>query len=732
MADTEYIISIASRLNGVDATQAQLDSLVAKLDGSGAKSAAFGDAITALSADLSAAATATAAANATLASARTEYAQLEVAAARAADAVTKLQTSNPLASLEAGVAKAAAALRAIPYDPTIAGFERMKAAQDRLVAAQGKLDTASAAHAASLSSARSAASAAAGAVADYATKLDKAEREARQADGAQKQLASTLANTQKLQQRVNETLARNKEKMSAVRGALGNIGGPLGGLLNRITAPAQAYTELTEKFGAGTAVMSIAGITAINVAVQLATALLAVGAAAGAALIALTMFAIKTVDAARSLALTREAAAILEPALRGIPWDAISRDTGVAGDRLSALSKALLGAKVSAAELPEALRAAAAAEAALGQGGADAFIARMNAGKLSVRDFANEVSSKFGDIVARRMLGLEAQSMRFRANLGDLFSGLDIEPALKGLRTLVSLFDSNTAAGRFMKRVLTGILQPIIDGARTAAYVVEAFVLGLMIGGAKIYKSLRPVIAAVSSMLGLDASSWSLESVLRAVSVAAEYLAPVLALAAVGLGVLVVAIVGALGVVAAFAGAIVIAGGVVITAFVAAVTAASAFVGRLIGLIYNGAAAVAGAAGQFASAGLEIIAGLVSGITSGASSVVSAITGVVGSAVNAAKAALGIASPSKVFAEIGTQTGEGFTGGVEGETANAQNAIDALTSPSISSPAMSTSTSTTTTKSQITIGSVTFPGGAEAVAAFQAWLETLALQGGAA
>lgn len=67
-----------------------------------------------------------------------------------------------------------------------------------------------------------------------------------------------------------------------------------------------------------------------------------------------------------------------------------------------------------------------------------------------------------------------------------------------------------------------------------------------------------------------------------------------------------------------------------------------------------------------ASMGSQIISGLVNGITAGAGRVVSALTGVVGSAVNAAKRALGIASPSKVFKAIGDYTMQGLELGIEG------------------------------------------------------------------
>lgn len=67
---------------------------------------------------------------------------------------------------------------------------------------------------------------------------------------------------------------------------------------------------------------------------------------------------------------------------------------------------------------------------------------------------------------------------------------------------------------------------------------------------------------------------------------------------------------------------------------------------------------------EFVSIGSNIISGLVSGIKSGISSVASAISDVASSAVSKAKSALGIHSPSKVFAEIGMYSDKGLAKGL--------------------------------------------------------------------
>lgn len=74
--------------------------------------------------------------------------------------------------------------------------------------------------------------------------------------------------------------------------------------------------------------------------------------------------------------------------------------------------------------------------------------------------------------------------------------------------------------------------------------------------------------------------------------------------------------------------------------------------------------ALGGIGGLLVGAGRDLMRGMINGIRSMAGSLVSAAKGVVGGAVSGAKSALGISSPSRVFAEIGRQTGQGLVDGL--------------------------------------------------------------------
>lgn len=79
--------------------------------------------------------------------------------------------------------------------------------------------------------------------------------------------------------------------------------------------------------------------------------------------------------------------------------------------------------------------------------------------------------------------------------------------------------------------------------------------------------------------------------------------------------------------------------------------------------------------------GTAIVDGITSGITSGYERVTGAVRGLADNAITAARETLGIASPSRVFAEIGGHTAEGFERGVHGGTRGAQDAMAAMVAP---------------------------------------------------
>ena len=623
MSDAQFVIDIASSFSG-EQTNAQLDAMTAKLVSAGANADTFQHAIVNLSRAQTAAATASATANAALTAGNQEFVQLEKAADRAAKAQEKAAARGAVSPAVAASVQAATA-----------------------------------------------------ALAAHAAGLAKLEHAAQAAAANEALLGAAISNTRKLATataKVGEAAGITDSQLRKLKGALPGLGGVLGHVGGAAAGFADDFGDLTEAFGKGGA----AAIVAAGAMSAIAVAALAVTAIVVAGTIAIAAWAIGLADTARNADLTAQALGVLNPrvlALRAGYAD-LGTETGLANAQLDGIAKGLIGAHIAAKDLPKALRAAALSEAALGQGGAQEFQAQMLASGKSVSSFSDKVSSQLGGIVAKKLLSIGAQTAQLHDNLAHLFGGLNIDPVLTGLQKLVGLFDETTASGSAIKFLFEKVFQPIIDSADMASTAVEAFVLGIEIGVVNAYIAAKPLIKTISSLFGN--SDTSTADTMAMITKAVEYLVP--------------AILVAVGIFAAFAVAV----GAVIVVGVALQVAVYAVVAAVIGA---GVAIVAGVIGAFqsvtkflgsidlATVGSNILTGLVNGLLGAGPAVIKAITGVVGGAITSAKALLGIHSPSKVFAEIGGYTAEGFSDGIESGAPDAQASMSQLVQPPASAPA---------------------------------------------
>ena len=616
-ADAQFAIDIATAMPEGEQTIAQLDKLTAELMGSGKGAEHFQQAIAQTADALTAAKAASVAANTTLADAQDEYRKLERAALQASKAAERAAAKN------GGIA---------PPD-----------LQRRVEETAMALDHS--AHA-----------------------LAHFERAAGDASTAQDEFTRKLANLRKLSAHVDKSYGDQANALGKLQSSINTVGGPLGRLGTQVIAPAKGFSELSAVMGKSkaAALLAVVGIAAV------AAAVVALTAAVTAGVIALAAYGVRLADTARSAGLASDALVAVHPEIAGVRdgFEALTDQTGITGDKLTKLSRDLLGAKVSAEQLPAALRAAALAEAALGEGGAAQFIAELKEGKTTVDEFATNAERKFGGIVARQMLGLDAQMARFKRNVSELFGGLDIDPALEGLRTLVALFDKSEASGAAIKLLFETIFQPLIDQARNAAYAVEAFALGFLIGLTEMYIAAKPAIKWVKELFGFDDTS--LEDVLGGATKAGEIFAKAFMVVA---GVFAVATAAVLAVVG-----VIIALQVAVWATIASIVAfgakvVSAFVAPLLEA-WDKAKGL-----DFLSLGKEMMIGLAKGIAGAAGAVVDSITGAVGGAVKAAKKMLGIASPSKLFMGFGEDTGEGYVRGVDAMADDVGDAMRDMVAP---------------------------------------------------
>lgn len=612
MADsTQYLIELAARFDGGDTAIGQLTQMAERLSGTGSAAATFDAALGRTKAALQETSAASLQASADLAQGEAKYAQLERAAVKAAAALERAAMKGKATpELEQRAQAAASALRgeATALDQLRARAAAAAAEHSKMTGAMKNLEAAA-----------------------------KAEAK-----------ALALADAQ----------ATGTGKLNEMAEGLGRLGGPMGTVGQQVLGLFEGMGKLGGSLG--TATGALAG-AAVGVA-ALAAAVVALGVAAATAVVKVAVWAVGLADARRNAALATEALSKTHASLANIGQvlPKVASGTTLAAADLQELSKQLAAAGVSAADMPAALRAVALAEDALGKGGASQMIEDLKAGKKTIAETAAEAESKFGGIVAKKLLSLDAQAARLKKNFGETFGGLKIEGLLEALAKLVALFDQNTAMGKTLKAVFEGLFQPLIDATTKAIPVVEAFVLGIAIGGLKIAIAMKPAVREIKALFGAGEDD-SLTGALDIALFLGKALAAAIGTVVVGIGL--------------FAGAL-----------------AAPVVGfmRLYGAGYvawesvkaGAAAAVAYlesvSLGDIAS---NMIQGLADGITGGASKVVEAMRSVVTSAIKTATTLLDSHSPSRVFEQLGKYTTEGFAQGVTSSAGEAQSAMQSMVAP---------------------------------------------------
>lgn len=623
MADARYEILIGAEMTGTE-TISELDALVEKLGVGGKKSDDFQAAIKRVTADLDAAKAASLEAAAALAAGNERYRELERVAVRAAKAVETAQMRGR-------------------FDPRAA-----RAAYE----AQAALDA-------------------------YAGTLRTLEANSAAATAKQSRLAKQLANLNKLGTHADARFQAINQRLEKLGAVVGRLPGPLGSIGQKLIGTAKAGNELSGAFG-GLSLRTVLLVGGLALGITVVAAL---GVAFAVATVAVVGFAIAQADAARSAALSRDAFAALsaETAAGVGAFSAIAQETGLADAELVSLTKQLRAAEVSAADMPKALRAAALAERALGSGGAGEFIAQIREGERSVEDFAKTAEDSFGGIVAEQMRGLDAQGKRLGKLWGKLFDGINLDPILDAVAVLVGMLDQANPLAQALGFAFTKAFDIIGPAALSAAYAVEAFALDAAIAAVKAYlffKEHGDKIGAVLTGIGIAALLFGAVWLAMNASVL------------VGLAAQVVAW-GAMAIAAASAW---LAAAAPVLLVIAAIAAVGVAIGMLIyywddvvegvQLIWSDLTAWLGEQVQwFTDLGANLMAGLVAGITGAVSSVINAVSSAVTGAIDAAKSVLGIASPSKVFVEIGGYTAEGFSSGVDAGATEAQGSMAALVTP---------------------------------------------------
>jgi hypothetical protein len=355
--------------------------------------------------------------------------------------------------------------------------------------------------------------------------------------------------------------------------------------------------------------------------IAVAVAIIAIASAAAIAAFAITKWGFSLAEANRSQALLAQGVAqsVAGGDALNAKIDELSKTVPATREELLAMAGDLAKTGLRGKELTDALEAAAVKAAEL----------------------------KFGPDFAKQMLSLDVQSRVLNANLAKTFGGLKIDPLLEGMQTLGALFDSSTASGRALKFLFETLFQPLIDGAAAVMPKIERMFLYAEILALKAYIALKPYRSEI-------------QEVGHALLIGAAIIGGIFA-AGIAL------VVGLFALLFAMSLSIVNAVYQLVDSFIA-----------LEKTIFGG---LSDAVSYMTNLGGAMIDGLVNGITSKATAVVDAMTGVVKGGVDAVTKFLQLGSPSKLLFGKGENTAEGYAGGVESGTADAQGALEAMVAP---------------------------------------------------
>jgi hypothetical protein len=468
----------------------------------------------------------------------------------------------------------------------------------------------------------------------------------------------------------------------------------LTGTVDLAALAAEKQTTAWEKF-AGV----VGGKTAQSLRIVTA-AFAAVTAAALAAVGALLKYGLASADARRSELLR------LEGLTKVRNWwgiaagnakemqaslDRVSESTAGAREETARYQQQLYQAGLRGAALTDALEAMAITASTQGEAQAQVFAGWATAmGRTggSVKKLSDDVKARLGGIAARQMLSLTVLSKKFGEVASKLFDDLDIEPLGKAVQAIIKLFSQSTASGRALKTLLTSLLQPFVRSITSTVKTGRAFFLGMIYGALKLESAILSVLIWWKKTFGLPAIKQVDDAAEAFDDGATAIQACVAALVVFGPLLAGLALLGTI----ALVGKLAVAFWALVAPVWALVTATASWVVVLAPLVLWLALIVAAV----------VLVGVViyelfllwkeidwsgvgkymwEGITSAFDAAIKWFSELGNGIAKAFKNALGISSPSKVFAAYGEAIGDGLQQGINATAPEVNSSVETLIKP---------------------------------------------------
>jgi hypothetical protein len=458
--------------------------------------------------------------------------------------------------------------------------------------------------------------------------------------------------------------------------ALERLPGPLSYVGKAARGVQSMVVGLTEAVGvAGAVVLGVVAVLALLVAV-----LAAVAVATAKATVELLRYAAAQSDAMRSERLRLEGLGTLRRWMRLTAEDAtqmnesintVAASVALPRSQVAAFGEDLqrMGIRGRAGE--DALWSLSTAMAVQGERGARRLMPLIRMAGHSEKAMANlraRVDKEIGGISRAMMRSLPMLSTKLRESFQALFEGINIEPLLTGLYRLSQLFSQNTQTGRALKEIMEALLEPLIGELGGATPALERLFEELVILALEFAIVLVDVETAIYRAFGPRILGRLLESQ-GAMEVVRVALIALAAPAAVLLGVFVVLTLMVIGVVTAL---------MMFAEWLYLGYQAARQFGEGLARLYE-----LFSSASWADVGRGMIDGLISGLTSGVTRLRAAVTGVATDARAAFRDALGIHSPSTVFAQLGLAIPQGIAEGVEAGSPEATGAVGGMMSTTV-------------------------------------------------
>jgi len=183
--------------------------------------------------------------------------------------------------------------------------------------------------------------------------------------------------------------------------------------------------------------------------------------------------------------------------------DKVAASSALGRDQVAGLAQSLYQAGLRGSNLEAALGAAAIKTSTQGEAQAQMWIGyaeAINRTGGDVKKFAQNVHNQLGGLAQRQMLASEVQAKKLQESYAALTGSIKIAPLLKVKAEFNALFSQATASGRFLKMVLAGIVQPLINAMTKAWPLIKKFFQGMILAG-------QDLIIA-----GLDIAIWAKET----------------------------------------------------------------------------------------------------------------------------------------------------------------------------------------------------------------------------